>query len=99
MRVTRIGLSCLPLAGVDIDGHPFKGRRGGSRNRFFAERKGEINASRYARIEQKHFIILPTNILIKRNRAPRQVREGATEHGDAGNRISVISMSKDFVKP
>ena len=98
MRVARIRLNRLPQAGALSDGHPFRGRRGGSRNRFFAERKGEIDASRYARIEPIRFIMLPTNILFKRNRAPWQVREGATEHGDAGNRTSVISMSKDFVK-
>ena len=99
MRVARIGLSRLPLAAALSDGHHFKGRRGGSQNRFFAERKGEIDASRYARIEPTHFIMLPTNILFNRNRVPGQVRERATEHGDAGNRAPVISMSKDFVKP
>ena len=49
MRVARIGLSYLPLAAADSDGHPFRGRRGGSRDRFFGERKGENDASRYAR--------------------------------------------------
>ena len=48
MRVARIGLSRLPLAAALSDGHHFKGRRGGSQNRFFAERKGEIEAPRYA---------------------------------------------------
>jgi hypothetical protein len=43
--------------------------------------------------------MLPTNILFNRNRVPGQVRERATEHGDAGNRTPVISMRKDFVKP
>ena len=64
MRVARIGLNRLPLAATLSDGHPFKGRRGGSRNRFFAERKGEIDASRYARIEPTHFIMLPTRIFL-----------------------------------
>jgi len=49
MKVVRIGLSRLPLAAAISDGHHFERRRGGSRNRFFAERKGEIDASRYAR--------------------------------------------------
>jgi hypothetical protein len=96
MRVARIGLSRLPLAGPDIDGHHFKGRRGGSRNRFFAERKGESEVSRYARIEPTRFIILPTRILFNHNRALWQVRERATEHGDAGYKTPVTSMSKDF---
>ena len=99
MKVVRIGLSRLPLAAAISDGHHFEGRRGGSRNRFFAERKGENDASRFARIEQMHFIMLPTSILFDHNQAPLQVREGATEHGDAGNRTSVISMRKDFLKP
>ena len=99
MRVARIGLNRLPLAAAVSDGHPFKGRRGGSRNRSFAERKGEIDASRYARIESIRFIMLPTNILFDHNKAPWQVREGATEHGDVENRTPVISMSKDFLKP
>jgi len=33
------------------------------------------------------------------NQAPWQVREGATEHGDAGNRTTMTSLSKDFLKP
>jgi hypothetical protein len=43
--------------------------------------------------------MLPTNILFNHNRASWQAREGATEHGDAGNKTPVISMSKDFLKP
>jgi len=97
--MARIGLIQLPLAAAVSDGHPFKGRRGGSRNRFFGERKGEIDASRYARIEPRRFIMLPTSVLFYRNKAPWQVREGATEHGDVENRTPVISMRKDFVKP
>ena len=99
MRVARIRLNRLPQAGALSDGHPFRGRRGGSRNLFFGERKGEIDASRYARIEPRCFIILPTSILFKRNRAPWQVREGATEHGDVENRTPVTLLSKDFLKP
>jgi hypothetical protein len=99
MRVVRISLIRLPLAAAVSDGHHFKGRRGGSRNRFFVERKGESDASRFARIEPTRFIMLPTNILFNQNRAQRQLREGATEHGDAGNKTPVISMSKDFLKP
>ena len=96
MRVARIGLRLLPLVAVVSDGCPFRVRRGGSRNLFFVERKGELDASRYARIEPTRFIILPTRILFNHNRAPRQVRERATEHGDAGYKTPVISMSKDF---
>jgi hypothetical protein len=44
MRVARIGLNHLPLAAVVSDGRHFKGLREESRNRFFAERKGEIDA-------------------------------------------------------
>jgi hypothetical protein len=98
MKVVRIGLSRLPLAAAISDGHHFEGRRGGSRNRFFAEQKGESGASRYARIEQTRFIVLPTRKLFNHNQAPWQVREGATEHGDARNRTPVISISKDFLK-
>jgi hypothetical protein len=79
MKVVRIGLSRLPLAAAISDGHHFEGRRGGSRNRFFAEQKGESGASRYARIEQTRFIVLPTRKLFNHNQAPWQVREGATE--------------------
>ena len=50
MRVARIGLNRLPLTAALSDGHPFKGRRGGSLNRFFAERKGESEAPMYARL-------------------------------------------------
>ena len=49
MKVVRIGLSRLPLAAAISDGHHFERRRGGSRNRFFAERKGESEASRNLR--------------------------------------------------
>ncbi len=97
--MVRIGLSRLTLAAAVSDGHHFKGRRGGSRNRFFAERKGEIDASRYARIEPRRFIMLPTSVLFDRSKAPWQVREGATGHGDVENRTPVISMRKDFLKP
>jgi hypothetical protein len=50
MRVARIGLNRLPLARAVSDGRHFKGRRGGSRNRFFAEREGESEAPRYERV-------------------------------------------------
>jgi hypothetical protein len=40
--------------------------------------------------------VLPTRKLFNHNQAPWQVREGATEHGDARNRTPVISISKDF---
>ena len=50
MRVARISLNRLPLTAALSDGHHVKGRRGGSLNRFFAERKGESEAPRYARL-------------------------------------------------
>ena len=53
-----------PAAAALSDGHPFKGRRGGSRNRFFGERKGESKASRHARIEPTRFIMLSTRIFL-----------------------------------
>ena len=46
MKVVRIGLSRLPLAAAVSVGRHFKGRRGGSLNRFFAEPNGESEASR-----------------------------------------------------
>ena len=48
MKVVRIGLSRLPLAAAISDGHHFERRRGGSRNRFFAEKKGEDETPRWA---------------------------------------------------
>ena len=48
MRMVRISLSRLPLAELVSDGHHFEGRREGSRNRFFAERKGESDAPKWA---------------------------------------------------
>ena len=45
-RVARIGLIRLPLAAEVSDGRHFKGLRGGSRNRFFAEPNGKSDASR-----------------------------------------------------
>jgi hypothetical protein len=46
MKVLRIDLSRLPMAAVVSDGYHFEGRRVESRNRFFVERKGEIDPSR-----------------------------------------------------